>query len=153
MLEQNYRAELDRMRLHNSHFDLAAPITYEQLTDHADRQRSSIALKAQVYAKVIAENFKIKHVKNLIARLGEDARMGQAAGQAGLEMAGNPHFLTHESGIKNLNVYFRVKHRRGHEKKLYTFENSAKNQQILKEMIRNLLIEMKWYVPIIDNAA
>jgi hypothetical protein len=50
-------------------------------------------------------------------------------------------------------VYFRVKHKRGDEKKLYTFENSSKNHQILKEMMRNLLIEMKWYVPIIENNA
>lgn len=58
------------MRVHNYYFDLETSITYEQLTDHAERVKSSITLKAQVYAKVIAENFKIKHVKNLISRLG-----------------------------------------------------------------------------------
>jgi hypothetical protein len=55
-------------------------------------------------------------VKNLIARLGEDVKHSDK-----LDLAGNPHFMTHESGIKNLNVYFRVKHKRGDEKKLYTF--------------------------------
>lgn len=67
-------------------------------------------------------------MKNLIARLGEDVK--HVDGKH--DLAGNPQFLTHESGIKNLNVYFRVKHKRGDEKKLYTFENSSKNHLILK---------------------
>lgn len=74
MVEQNYRKEIELMRIHNYYFDLDSAITYELLTDHAERQKSNITLKAQVYAKVIAENFKIKHVKNLIARLGEDVK-------------------------------------------------------------------------------
>jgi len=61
--------------------------------------------------------------------------------------AGNPQFLTHESGIKNLNIYFRQS---GDFKNFYTFEGSVKNTLILKEMARNLLLEMKWYVPILD---
>ena len=76
-------------------------------------------------------------MKNLIGRLGEDVK--QIDNMKG-ELAGNPQFLTHESGIKNLNIYFRIKHKRGDEKKLYTFENSSKNNLILKEMLRNLLL-------------
>lgn len=91
MVEQNYRNEVERMRVHNYYFDLESSITYEQLTDHVEREKSTITLKAQVYAKVIAENFKIKHVKNLISRLGEDVKIGENMH----EMAGNPHFMTH----------------------------------------------------------
>jgi hypothetical protein len=97
------------MRIHNYYFNLDTSITYEQLTDHNQRERPSIVLKAQVYAKSIAEQFKIKHVKNLITRLGEDSKCYENKKQ----YAGNPQFLTHESGIKNLNVYFRIKHKRG----------------------------------------
>ena len=61
-----------------------------------------------------------------------------------LAMAGNPHFLTHESGIKNVNVYFRE----AGDKSLFTMENSFKNTLILKEMVRSMLMEMKWFVPI-----
>lgn len=74
MMEQAYRKELELMRIHNNYFNLEACITYEQLTDHAQREKSATTLKAQVYAKSIAENFKLKHVKNLIARLGEDIK-------------------------------------------------------------------------------
>jgi hypothetical protein len=62
------------MRIHNYYFNLDTSITCEQLTDHNQRERPSIVLKAQVYAKSIAEQFKIKHVKNLITRLGEDSK-------------------------------------------------------------------------------
>lgn len=73
-MEQDYKKEVELMRIHNYYFDLDRGITYEQLTDHAQRERSGVTLKAQVYAKSIAENFKLKHVKNLIARLGEDIK-------------------------------------------------------------------------------
>jgi hypothetical protein len=90
MMEQDYRNEIELMRIHNYYFNLDTCITYEQLTDHTQREKSSIALKAQVYAKSIAENFKLKHVKNLIARLGEDFKHMDKR-----ELAGNPQFLTH----------------------------------------------------------
>jgi hypothetical protein len=35
MVEQNYRKEIELMRIHNYYFDLETAITYEQLTDHA----------------------------------------------------------------------------------------------------------------------
>ena len=44
-------------------------------------------------------------------------------------MAGNPQLLTHESGLKNLNIYFREG---GEDKQFYTFENSFKNVLVLK---------------------
>ena len=74
MMEQDYKKEVGLMRIHNYYFNLETSITYEQLTDHAQRERSGVTLKAEVHAKAIAENFKLKHVKNLIARLGEDIR-------------------------------------------------------------------------------
>lgn len=95
---------------------------------------------------MIADNCKIRHVKNLIGRLGEE--VPQSMDQLPVPYAGNPQFLTHNSAIKNLNVHFRAK---GDDKQFYTFENSFKNVLILREMARNLLMEMKWYVPIIDN--
>lgn len=135
MVQQEYQQEVERMRSHNYYFNLSTSIAYQQLTERPIRQKQTSTLKAQVYAKVIAQNFKIKHVKNLIGRLGEDTLRSEHS-----QLAGNPQFLTHESGIKNLNVYFRFKQKRGEEKKLYTFENSTRNTLVLKEMTRNLLL-------------
>jgi hypothetical protein len=42
------------MRIGNYYFNLDASITFEQLADHNQRERPSVTLKAQVYAKSIA---------------------------------------------------------------------------------------------------
>jgi len=82
------------MRNHNYYFNLNTTISYQQLTKSLQPVKSMTTLKAQVYAKVIAQNFKIKHVKNLIGRLGEDMSR-QTDSNKTEHMAGNPQFLTH----------------------------------------------------------
>jgi hypothetical protein len=70
MMEHAYRQELVRVREHNYSFDSTFVITQMQLCKNPQRDRPTASLKAQVYAKSIAQNFKIKHVRNLIGRLG-----------------------------------------------------------------------------------
>ena len=65
------------MKNHNYHFDLTNIIEFSQLTELPLKERQVSSLKAQVYAKTIIQNFKIKHVKNLIGRLGEDVNRSQ----------------------------------------------------------------------------
>lgn len=144
MMTQAYQKQLELVRNHSYSYDSQFIISHIQLSKNPVRERPITNLKAQVYAKTISQNFKIKHVKNLIGRLGEEFSRGDGF----IPMAGNPQFLTHESGIKNLNMYFR---QGGSQKQLYTFENSYKNVLVLKEMIRNTLLEMKWFVPILES--
>lgn len=144
MMTQAYQKELETIRNHGHTYNNQFNISHIQLSKNPTRERPLVPLKAQVYAKTIAQNFKIKHVKNLIGRLGEEFVRGEGC----TALAGNPQFLTHESGIKNLNVYFREG---GSQKQLYTFENSSKNVLVLKEMLKNTLLEMKWFVPIVES--
>jgi hypothetical protein len=58
------------MKNHNYDFDLTKVIEFSQLTELPLKGKQNSYLKAQVYAKTIIQNFKIKHVKNLIGRLG-----------------------------------------------------------------------------------
>ena len=53
--------------------------------------------------------------------------------------------MTHKSHIKNLNMYFRSRNKKvgGTDTPLYTIENSSKNWIVLKEMLRNILLEMR----------
>jgi|JI9StandDraft_1071089.scaffolds.fasta_scaffold440737_1 hypothetical protein len=114
MMVQAFKNEVDHMREHSNSYSESLSISQHQLRKNPVREKSTCSLKAQVYAKTIQQNFKIKHVKNLIGRLGEDFSRIEGT----LAMAGNPQFLTHESGIKNLNIYFREG---GEGKELYTF--------------------------------
>ena len=127
MMECGYLQELQMIRSHNYSYDMNFVVAPVQLSKNPHREQPLTSLKAQVYSTTIIENFKIKHVKNLIGRLGEE--FTRPVDNTCLAMAGNPQFLTHESGIKNLNVYFRED---GEDKQFYTFENSCRNTLILK---------------------
>lgn len=69
-MEHAYKKEIEMIRNHNYNYDMNFVITQIQLCKNPLREKHSTNLKAQVYAKTIAQNFKIKHVKNLIGRLG-----------------------------------------------------------------------------------
>ena len=93
MMSQAYLKEIELLRNHNYKSSEAIVISQVQLSKNPERGRPITQLKAQVYAKTIVQNFKIKHVKNLIGRLGEE--FTRVVGDPCLAMAGNPQFLTH----------------------------------------------------------
>ena len=108
--------------------------------------------KMQSSIRKIHETYKIRHVKNLLPRIANYAptdSCGQFQDDANFltrrNLAGNPLLMTHQSHIKNLNMYFRTKNKKltGTYTPLYTIENSSKNWVILKEMLRNILLEMR----------
>jgi hypothetical protein len=110
------------MRNNHYHFNFQNIVTHQHLTA-LPPTKPSASLKLQIYAKNIAQNFKIQHVKNLQQRIAEDCSAEQ-------HQAGNPLFRTHQSGIKNLNIYFRQSGK--DSQNMYTFENSVRNSLILR---------------------
>jgi hypothetical protein len=116
-----------------------------KLPDRSEQVQSkeSDTFKIQSQIKNINEHCKIRHVKNLLTRMNIHATIEQGSqsqrgncsptnpsspsnadsnvGSPSLSklslnsFAGNPLFRTHESGLKNLNVYFRSNTKREHK--------------------------------------
>ena len=91
----------------------------------------------------IQEECKIRHVKNLLPRIA--SKIDVTASDEQINYSGNPYFITHQSRIKNMNMYFRVKKTKINDtpSALYTVENSSKSWIIVKEMLKNILIELR----------
>lgn len=63
-----------------------------------------------------------------------------------MNKSGNNFLLTHQSFNKNMNMFFRRRGKQNDVQRVfYTIENSQKSWGALKEMLRNIFIEMSDY--------
>lgn len=63
-----------------------------------------------------------------------------------MNKSGNNFLLTHQSFNKNMNMFFRKRGKQNDVQRVfYTIENSQKSWGALKEMLKNIFIEMSYY--------
>jgi len=109
------------MRTEHKPFDLERKISICELIkidehmDYEPKEKDDFKLQSQI--KNINEHCKIKYVKNLLSRMNSDQAIKTSrnlsrenslfGNKTSRQFAGNPLLRTHESGLKNLKIYFR----------------------------------------------
>ena len=97
--------------------------------------------KLQSSIKSLNQDCGVKHVKNMLNRLSlcnlykyKKSFMQEVKSQELKLKFGSRIFRTHQSHIKNMNMFFRIRNQTesAHSRPFYTIENSVKNWGILK---------------------
>lgn len=106
--------------------------------------------KLQSSIKTLNQDCGVKHVKNMLSRLSlcnyykhQKSSMQEVKPQELKLRFGSHIFRTHQSHIKNMNMFFRIRNQAesAHSNPFYTIESSVKNWAILKYMLKMIISE------------